>query len=179
MLLIQVLFLSFFIFCCCCCCSTCKYLSKNVYLYWFQRGQLHLRRVGVEARPDLVPGTSKGGSGGGSSSEENEKKDPDDPPKDDKGNSESSNEESRISPPPESSESHSLDDQLFNNAKFCHLNNEDMAVSLLSGLFKQQHTAPPEIVMRLWEIFAIHLLSLCVGSLYISLNCNRKLRQVL
>ncbi|KAM5572755.1 hypothetical protein ABKV19_012687 [Rosa sericea] len=141
--------------------------------------QLHLRRVGVEARPDLVPGISKGGSGGGSSSEENEKKDPDDPSKDDQGNSESSNEESQIPPPPESSESHSLDDQLVNNAKFCPLSNEDVVVSLLSEFFKQQHTVPPEIVMRLWETFAIHLLSLCVGSLYISLNGNQKLRQVL
>ncbi|KAL6182031.1 hypothetical protein ACLB2K_043454 [Fragaria x ananassa] len=146
--------------------------------------QLHLRRVGVEARPDLVPGHSKGGSGGGSSSEENEKKDqdkkdPDDPSKDDQENSESSNEESQIPPPPESSESHSLDGQPLNSAKFFPLSSEDMMVSLLSEFVKQQQTVLPELAMQLWETFAIHLLSLCVSSLYISLNCNQKVRQVL
>ncbi|KAL6177140.1 hypothetical protein ACLB2K_048666 [Fragaria x ananassa] len=146
--------------------------------------QLHLRRVGVEARPDMVPGYSKGGSGGGSSSEENEKKDqdkkdPDDPSKDDRENLESSKEESQIPPPPGSSESHSLDDQLVNSAKFFPLSSEDMMVSLLSEFVKQQQTVLPELAMQLWETFAIHLLSLCVSSLYISLNCNQKVRQVL
>lgn len=136
----------------------------------------------MEPRPDLVPGHSKGGSGDGSSSEGNEKedqgkKDPDDPSKDDRGNSETSNGESQIPPPSESSESHSLEDQLVNNAKFFPSSNEDMAVSLLSEFFNQQHV-PPEIV-QLWETFAIHLLSLCVISLYISLNRNQKLRQAL
>ncbi|KAB2622522.1 maspardin [Pyrus ussuriensis x Pyrus communis] len=140
--------------------------------------QLHLRRVGVEPRPDLVPGVSKGG--GGSSSEENEKKDekkdPEDPPKDDRGNPDNPFAETQLPPAPEGSESHSSDDQLVSNAKFCYVGNEDMMVSLPSGFLNNQHAIATEFVMRLsWEIFALHLHSYHVVLLYISLNCNRKL----
>ncbi|BFG31496.1 hypothetical protein CerSpe_177700 [Prunus speciosa] len=146
--------------------------------------QLHLRRVGVEARPDLVPGIPKGGSGG-SSSEENEKKDPEDPAKDedpandDRGSSDNPLAESQLPHAPESSQSHSLGDQLVSNAIVCHFSNVHMMVSLHSGFLKNQHTIPTETVMRLCaEIFALHLLSFYVGSLYISLNCNRRVGQV-
>lgn len=142
--------------------------------------QLHLRRVGVEPRPDLVPGISRGG--GGSSSEEkekkDEKKDPEDPPKDDRGNPDNPFAETQLPPAPESSESrNSSDDQLVSNAKFCHVGNEDMMVSLPSGFLNKQDAIATEFVMRLsWEIFALHLHSYHVVSLYISLNCNRKFR---
>ncbi|XP_068305730.1 uncharacterized protein [Pyrus communis] len=133
--------------------------------------QLHLRRFGVEPRPDLVPGISKGG-GGGSSSEESEKKDPEDPPNDDKGSLDNPFAEPQLPPAPESSESHSSEDQLISNAKFCHFGDGDTTL-------KNQHTITTEFVMRLGrEMFSVHLLSFYMASLYISLNCNLKLRPV-
>ncbi|KAM1258296.1 hypothetical protein ACFX13_038642 [Malus domestica] len=133
--------------------------------------QLHLRRVGVEPRPDLVPGISMGG-GGGSSSEESEKKDPEDPPDDDKGSLDNPFAETQLPPAPESSESHSSEDQLISNAKFCHFGNGDTTL-------KNQHTITTEFVIRLGRgMFAVHLLSFYMASLYISLNCNLKLRPV-
>ncbi|GAA0144517.1 hypothetical protein LIER_04942 [Lithospermum erythrorhizon] len=50
--------------------------------------QLHLRRVGVEARPDLVPKIPMDDDNNGSSSEQNDRRDSDDPPTDDKRDSE-------------------------------------------------------------------------------------------
>ncbi|KAG8476579.1 hypothetical protein CXB51_033494 [Gossypium anomalum] len=47
--------------------------------------QLHLRQVGVEARPDLVQGIPRDGTGGSPSKENDKKKDPDDQPKDNGG----------------------------------------------------------------------------------------------
>ncbi|KAB2620669.1 maspardin-like [Pyrus ussuriensis x Pyrus communis] len=133
--------------------------------------QLHLRRVGVEPRPDLVPGISKGG-GGGSSSEESEKKDLEDPPNDDKGSLDNPFAEPQLPPAPESSESHSSEDQLISNAKFCHFGDGDTTL-------KNQRTITTEFVMRLGrEMFSVHLLSFYMASLYISLNCNLKLRPV-
>lgn len=125
----------------------------------------------MEPRPDLVPGISRGG-GGGSSSKESEKKDPEDPPDDDKGSLDNPFAETQLPPALESSESHSSEDQLIGNAKFCHFGNGDTTL-------KNQHTITTEFVMRLGrEMFAVHLLSFYMASLYISLNCNLKLRPV-
>jgi len=88
--------------------------------------QLHLRRVGVEAQPDLVLGVPKGGSGEGPSEEHNGREDPDDPPKDDGEPSEGPSGDSQLHPAPEISESRSLDDQPLGNARDCHFVDEDM-----------------------------------------------------
>jgi len=125
--------------------------------------QLHLRRVGVEARPDLVPGVPKGGSGGSPSEENNGKEDPDDPPKDDGEHSEGPSADSQLHPAPESSESYSLDDQLLSNARDCHFVDEDMMVLFLT---------------HVWEIFFLRFLPLYLGSLYITLNYRLKVRLV-
>lgn len=125
--------------------------------------QLHLRRVGVEAQPDLVQGVPKGGSGGGPSEEHNGREDPDDPPKDDGEPSEGPSGDSQLHPAPESSESHSLDDQPLGNARDCHFVDEDMMVLFLT---------------HVWKIFFLHFLPLYLGSLYITLNCCWKGRQV-
>ncbi|KAB1217076.1 Maspardin [Morella rubra] len=126
--------------------------------------QLHLRRVGVEARPDLVRGIPKGGSGG-SPGEENDGKedDPDDPPKDDGEPSEGPSTDSQLHPAPESSESHTLDDQLLKNARLCHLDHADVAMLYLP---------------RVWKLFFLRSLLTYSGSLYITLNCCRKVRHV-
>ncbi|KAG6685270.1 hypothetical protein I3842_12G103500 [Carya illinoinensis] len=88
--------------------------------------QLHMRRVGVEARTDLVPGISKGGSGGSPSEGNDGREDPDDPPKDDGEPSEGPSTDSQRLPTPESSESRSLGDQPLSNASVCHVVNEDI-----------------------------------------------------
>lgn len=78
--------------------------------------QLHLRRVGVEARPDLVPGISKGGSGGNSGKENSDNRDDsdkDEPSKeDDNGASKSpSPTNSHLPLPPEGTDYTNIDEQ--------------------------------------------------------------------
>ncbi|XP_022958209.1 maspardin-like isoform X2 [Cucurbita moschata] len=86
--------------------------------------QLHLRRVGVEARPDLVQVVPRGGNDSGPHEEMDERGGDDDTHKDNNERNESSPSESQIPPAPDSSESHSLKDQLLSNAKACYLVNE-------------------------------------------------------
>ena len=125
--------------------------------------QLHLRRVGVEARPDLIQGNSRGGSGASPSEENDKGEDPDDPPKDDGEVTKDPSADSQLHPAPESSESHSLDDQLLSNARVCHFVNENMLVPFLP---------------HLWEILFLYLLPLNLGALYITLSYSWKFRQV-
>ncbi|XP_062117189.1 uncharacterized protein LOC133831043 isoform X2 [Humulus lupulus] len=125
--------------------------------------QLHLRRVGVEARPDLIKSTPKEGNGGSPSEKNNDKReDPDDPPNNDNESSESPSTQNQPLPAPENSESHSLDGQPLNCAKFGGWG----------------HIVSTQILMHLiWEIVALHLQPLYVGSLYTILNYNWKFRQ--
>ncbi|KAH7514098.1 hypothetical protein FEM48_Zijuj11G0052700 [Ziziphus jujuba var. spinosa] len=140
----------------------------NLYL------QLHLRRVGVEARPDLVPGVPKGGGDAGSPSERNGgQEDPDDPSKDDKGNSDSPPAGSQLPPAPESSESHSLDDPPLSTAKILHLDHKVMTVLIPSGFLMIQDI----VLLIAWEMLAFHSLRLYVGSLYTIWNYSWKFRQ--
>ncbi|KAH8521768.1 hypothetical protein Peur_040404 [Populus x canadensis] len=128
--------------------------------------QLHLRRVGVEARPDLVRGIPNDGTGGSYSESEDGKGDRDDQPKDDRGNSESPSRESELSPAPESSESHGLDEQLLNNAKYS-FNGQQERLRLCELLSKQQNIASELHSRFTLEIFLQYLLFIRVGSLYI------------
>ncbi|XP_022157234.1 maspardin [Momordica charantia] len=86
--------------------------------------QLHMRRVGVEARPDLIQVVPKGGSDSGPSEKKDEMGGEDDAHKDGKDRNESLPSEGQIPPAPESSESHSLEDQPLNNAAACYLGGE-------------------------------------------------------
>lgn len=128
--------------------------------------QLHLRRVGVEARPDLVRGIPNDGTGGSYSESEDGKGDRDDQPKDDRGNSESPSRESELSPAPESSESHGLDEQLLNNAKYS-FNGQQERLRLCELLSKQQIIASELHSRFTVEMFLQCLLFIRVGSLYI------------
>lgn len=128
--------------------------------------QLHLRRVGVEARPDLVRGIPNDGTGGSYSESEDGKGDRDDQPKDDRGNSESPSRESESSPAPESSESHGLDEQLLNNAKY-PFNGQQERLRLCELLSKQQIIASELHSRFTVEMFLQCLLFIRVGSLYI------------
>lgn len=118
--------------------------------------QLHMRRVGVEARPDLVQGAPKDGGGGGSSSEQNDRKDDsddppnedsdgppnndaDDPPTEDAENSE--NPSTGNQPPliPESTNTHK-ENQVLLNAKFCATNSDCLGPIISHAFFeKRQH----------------------------------------
>ncbi|KAK8587310.1 hypothetical protein V6N13_086302 [Hibiscus sabdariffa] len=138
--------------------------------------QLHLRRVGLEAHPELVQSIPKDGTGG-SHSKEDDKKDRDDEPKDYGGNPESNSEESQSSPSaPESSEFHGLDSQVLSNAEIHH---ENSVVLNRSATLMNPHEAAARILLQLtWELVIVSLLPLCVGSLYISNNA-RKFRQLM
>ncbi|WRX17198.1 hypothetical protein QQP08_009685 [Theobroma cacao] len=141
--------------------------------------QLHLRRVGVEAQPDLVRSIPKDGTGGSPSKENDEKKDSDDPPKDNGGNPESTSEERQLPPAPESSESHGLDDQLLSNAKICSLGHEGAICLRHSALLKNQHTVASKILLQsTWEFFIFSLLPFYVESLYITSSYGWKFRKL-
>ncbi|XP_011018227.1 PREDICTED: maspardin-like [Populus euphratica] len=128
--------------------------------------QLHLRRVGVEARPDLVWAIPNDGTGGSYSKSEDGKGDRDDQPKDDRGNSESPSRESELSPAPESSESHGLDEQLLNNANYS-FNGQQERPPLCELLSRQQNIASELHSRFTVEIFLQYLLFIRVGSLYV------------
>ncbi|XVF51644.1 hypothetical protein PTKIN_Ptkin04bG0200900 [Pterospermum kingtungense] len=137
--------------------------------------QLHLRRVGVEAQPDMVRSIPKDGAGGSPSKGNDEKKDPDDQPKDNEGNPESTSEESQLPPTSGSSESHGLDDQLLSNAKNFTMGHEDSIVLLHSALLKHQRTVVTRILLQsTLEFFIFSLLPL-----YITGNNVWKFKQLM
>lgn len=137
--------------------------------------QLHLRRVGLEARPDLVRGTPKDDGAGSNPSEKNdEKEDPDNPPKDDGGNTESPSTESQLPTAPESSESRSIDDPPLSNAKFCLIGQQNIMQQPCALMRKQQTMAADTHLQFALEILVLYL----VGSLYITSNYCGKFRQL-
>ena len=128
-----------------------------------------MRRVGVEARPDLVRGTSKDASdsGGGSSSEPNNdrREDGDDAPKDD-----------RAITPPESPDPPPASESPDSHHSDCHLENSEGTTSAyyLTTLFlhaffkKEQYSIANYIFLRsTWGFCILHLLHLYMGTLYI------------
>ncbi|KAK7265512.1 hypothetical protein RJT34_33132 [Clitoria ternatea] len=130
--------------------------------------QLHLRRVGVEARPDLVQNVPKGDLGG-SPSKENSGDDSDKSPKDDRGGSENPSADAKyeINPSPESSGSHNLDNQPLDSSECYHVDHEVTFNVLLGGFRKERHLVPPESPVHLvWEYIVLFLLRY-ISSLYI------------
>ncbi|KAL6979689.1 hypothetical protein U1Q18_021346 [Sarracenia purpurea var. burkii] len=117
--------------------------------------QLHLRRVGLEARPDLVRGISENASGGGSGSggggggggggessseqnNENENENRGDAPKDDTGSSGTTPPETEPPPAPDSPDSHHSNGQLLLcNAKVGAVSDGNLTL-LLHAIFKRQ-----------------------------------------
>ncbi|KAK1560410.1 hypothetical protein Q3G72_026395 [Acer saccharum] len=137
--------------------------------------QLHLRRVGLEARPELVRGTPKDDGAGSNPSEKNdEKEDPENPPKDDGGNTESPSTESQLPTAPESSESSSIDDPPLSNAKFCLIGQQNIMQQPCALMRKRQTMAADIHLQFALEILVLYL----VGSLYITSNYCRKFRQL-
>ncbi|KAI9076630.1 hypothetical protein K1719_041395 [Acacia pycnantha] len=107
--------------------------------------QLHLRRVGVEPRPDLVRSIPEGGLGGSPSKESGG--DPDESRKDDGGSSENPSSESNPPFPSQSLESNNLDNQQpDNSSENCHLDHQAM-LHLFPGEFtKGKHIVLPEVL---------------------------------
>ncbi|KAK5847165.1 hypothetical protein PVK06_003468 [Gossypium arboreum] len=134
--------------------------------------QLHLRRVGVEAKADLVRTIPKDGSGGSPGKENDEKKDHDDQPNGNWGNPESTSKESQSPPAPESSEYHGLYDQLLSSAKVISIGRQD------STLMKNQHILATGVLQVTWEFFIFSLLPIYICSLYITQNNVWKFREL-
>ena len=121
--------------------------------------QLHLRRVGVEPRPDLVHNIPKGDIGG-SPSKENNEDDSDESHKDNGGGSENPPAEYEINPTsPESSGSGNLDKQPLDSSECCHL--------FPGGFPREKHIVPPGTPLHfVWEYIVffhlLHIRSLCI-----------------
>ncbi|CAK8562829.1 unnamed protein product [Lathyrus sativus] len=141
--------------------------------------QLHLRRVGVEARPDLVHNIPKGDIGG-SPSKENDGDDSDKSPKDDRGGSKNPSSKSEISPAPESSGSHNLDNQIVESSEGCNLSNEITLYVFPGGFMKEKHVVPRETPVHFaWEYIVLFHVLRHISSLYIIiLNYSFEFRQV-
>ncbi|KAI7994051.1 Maspardin [Camellia lanceoleosa] len=153
--------------------------------------QLHLRRVGVEPRPDLVRGVSEDTSGGGgNSSEQNDGNDGDgdDAPKDDTGSSgimppesqpPESPDSSQPPPAPESPDSHhSSDSQLLSTAKVGATDAENLTF-LCAISEKQQYIIASNIFQHFaWEFCTLYLLCCQAGTLYINWESCWKFRKV-
>ncbi|KAA8522283.1 hypothetical protein F0562_012956 [Nyssa sinensis] len=142
--------------------------------------QLHLRRVGVEARPDLVQGISKDGSGGSSSEQNDGREDADDEPTGDMGSSESPSTESRPPLAPESTDAHNLDDQPLSNAEVWATGAEYFTPLLWHAFSEQQQRliATKIFPHLIWEFCNLYLLPLYIGTLYINWQYCLKFRQV-
>lgn len=104
--------------------------------------QLHLRRVGVEARPDLVRSVPRDGNGESSDGPKDERGDSDDGSKDDNNHSESPShaDEPPLAPggtdpplAPQGTHSHTLANQLLSNTRFSE--SKQLSVLLLAHAF--------------------------------------------
>lgn len=141
--------------------------------------QLHLRRVGVEARPELVRGIPKDGDGGTSSEQEDRNRDDDDDaPKDDKteGNvdaddgtkddqTDSGGSSTEGGPPllPESTDSHNPDDQVNIIAKSFHAIYEIPTPVVLHASTERNILASKTVIDLMCHNFILNTLPLYVG----------------
>lgn len=153
-----------------------------------------MRRVGVEARPDLVQGASKD-SGGGSSSEQNERKDDsDDPPNgdsdeprnnDDEPQTENADNSENLStedqPPliPENTSTTHQENQVLLSAEFCATGFGCLVASISHAYTKEQHhTKLATTFLHLaGDYICRDMLSLYLVMLYINSEYSWKLRQ--
>lgn len=149
--------------------------------------QLHLRRVGVEPQPDLVPGISleASGSGGGSddggngsSGKQNKGiEDGDDATNDNRGSSGVAPPESQPPPSPESSapgspDSQLSDSQLLINAKLGTSGAEYLPLQLLPAVFEEYQylIAANTFLNFVREFCSLYLLPLYLATLYMKLD---------
>nr|DAD18708.1 TPA_asm: hypothetical protein HUJ06_020171 [Nelumbo nucifera] len=126
--------------------------------------QLHLRRVGVEARPDLVPGTPRGDSGGSPSEKNDRREDADDSQKDDIGGGASPSTEDNLPPASESTSSNDLNDQPINTASISSMSLEYLTPFLIAHAVteKQGNILNVEAIVQLTYSGIINYLSAVV-----------------
>ncbi|XP_019446673.1 PREDICTED: maspardin [Lupinus angustifolius] len=138
--------------------------------------QLHLRRVGVEPRLDLVHNIPKGDIGGSPSKENDDDSDKSD--KDNTGDSENPSSESEIQPAPESSGSHNLDNQPLRTSECSDLDQEVTLHVFAGDLTKKNQILPPETYVHLmWGYIVVSYLRY-ISSQYILWNYSLEFRQV-
>ncbi|XP_010276724.1 PREDICTED: maspardin [Nelumbo nucifera] len=129
--------------------------------------QLHLRHVGVEASPDLVPGAPKGGSGGSPSGKYDEEG-ADDSQNDDIGGGASSNAEDNLPPKSENGDSHHLNDQPLNTANISFMSSEEHLMSLLIAHTVMDIVKIETILLSTQALSTFFLLPYHVGALYVT-----------
>ncbi|KAL2489974.1 alpha/beta-hydrolase superfamily protein [Forsythia ovata] len=134
--------------------------------------QLHLRRVGVEARPDLVKGIPKDGAGGSSSEQNNGRGDTDDAPEDDKRDLGSSSNENEPSLAPDGTDSQNLENQLLTN--LCRSSDKCLAPHLLHAFSHNEQTIVASKVLSNFtcEFIFLNLIPLYLGTLYNDWKCR-------
>ncbi|CAN4077895.1 unnamed protein product [Withania somnifera] len=130
--------------------------------------QLHLRRVGVEARPDLIPGVPKNGDGGSSNEPNNGRKDADDSSENDKRDSEALSTAGSADPPlaPEATSSDVLDNQLLKLTKLSDDTGESITPPLQNVFFrdKQKLLVSGALLNVTCEFLILNLLPLYLGN---------------
>ncbi|KAI5655635.1 hypothetical protein M9H77_32822 [Catharanthus roseus] len=136
--------------------------------------QLHLRRVGVEARPELVRGIPKDGDGGTSSEQDDGNKDADDDtPKDDKPDTGEPSAESGPPLLPETGDSHNPDNQLLSNAKssgtICEIPKHLVLHSFTAN--DVSSVASKVFIHLMFEYFVLNVIRLYLGQCTLSV-CN-------
>ncbi|PIN02810.1 putative hydrolase/acyltransferase (alpha/beta hydrolase superfamily) [Handroanthus impetiginosus] len=127
--------------------------------------QLHLRRVGVEARPDMVPGIPKNDSAGSSSDQNDRLGGTDDAPEDDKKDDSGPTNASEPPLAPEGSDSGNFENQPFSNV---YLSNAMLqAISKNGG---PTIIASYAILNFISEFTVLNLLRTYLETMYISLE---------
>lgn len=133
----------------------------------FSIQQLHLRRVGVEAQPDVISSVPKDGSGGSSNEPNNGREDADDSSESDKRDSEAPSTAESADPPlaPEATGSHDLDNQLLKMAKLSQGSDESTTPPLPDAFFrdKQKLLVSGALLNIAREFLILNLLPLYLG----------------
>ncbi|XP_059292341.1 uncharacterized protein LOC132045777 [Lycium ferocissimum] len=130
--------------------------------------QLHLRRVGVEPRPDLIPSVPKDGSGGSSAEPNNGREDADDSSENDKRDAETPSTAGSADTPlaPEATGSHDLDNQLLKMAKLSYGTGESVTHPLPNAFFrdKQNLLVSRALLYITCEFLVLNLLPVYLGN---------------
>ncbi|KAG8382378.1 hypothetical protein BUALT_Bualt05G0071200 [Buddleja alternifolia] len=130
--------------------------------------QLHLRRVGVEARPDLVQGIPKDDGGGSSSDQNDGRGNTDDAPEDDgKRDYGGAHNENELPLVPEGPNSGNFENLLLSYAYLSNGSDESTLPLVLKAILKNEQTALADVILNfMCEYVILNLLH--VGTLYIN-----------
>ncbi|KAI3453577.1 hypothetical protein Pfo_010240 [Paulownia fortunei] len=132
--------------------------------------QLHLRRVGVEAQPDLVRGIPKDGAGGSSSDQNDGRGGTDDEPEDDRREYSDSTNEGEPPLAPEGPNLGDFENQLLSNVYPSNVSDQCLMPLMLQAMLKNEQTAVASkaFLNLTCEYMILTLLPLYLGTLYIN-----------